>query len=80
MSNNKNTISFSFGIPSAVIGALIALKYVGATNITYGEIIWFGIKVWFACAAIVLAIVLFVAVIMYVFVGYDRTKRLFNKF
>lgn len=46
MDNNKSAyVSSSVGIPAVVVGALIALKKVGMTAMTYSDIIWFGVEV-----------------------------------
>jgi hypothetical protein len=57
MENDKiKTISISLGIPSVVVGVLIALKHIGLTSISYSAIAIFGLKVWIACALIMICV------------------------
>lgn len=53
---SKNAGGVSIGIPAVVVGVLIALKHIGMTNLSYGDIIWFGIQVWVVCLAVIFAI------------------------
>ena len=68
MSNNNTAsgggMTIGVGIPSVVIGVLIALKKVGMTTMSYSDIIWFGVEVFLVCAFIGLAIWM---LIMFVF-------------
>lgn len=68
MSNNSAAsgggMTIGVGIPSVVIGVLIALKKVGMTTMSYTDIIWFGVEVLFVCAFVGLAIWI---VLMFVF-------------
>ena len=46
--NNNSTASgggmtIGVGIPSVVVGVLIALKKVGMTAMSYTDILWFGV-------------------------------------
>ena len=43
-------MTISFGIPSVVVGVLIALKKVGMTSMSYTDILWFGLEVFLYCA------------------------------
>lgn len=52
----KNAGKITIGLPSIVVGVLIALKHIGMTNISYWSIILFGIELWFICLAIVFVI------------------------
>ena len=61
--NSGSAVTISTGIPSVVVGVLIALKHIGMTKMTYGSIIWFGIEVWLVCAAIALVIWFIIAAI-----------------
>ena len=54
----------SLGIPSVVVGVLIALKKVGMTTMSYEDIIWFGIQVFCVCAIIAIVIWLVVLLII----------------
>lgn len=57
MDNNQSSgVVIGVGIPSVVVGVLIALKKVGMTTMSYGDIIWFGLEVFVVCAAIGLAV------------------------
>lgn len=57
MDNNiSNYVSSSVGVPAVVVGVLIALKKVGMTQMSYSDIIWFGIDVWLICAVITFVI------------------------
>lgn len=68
MNNNNSTyVSSSVGVPAVVVGVLIALKKVGMTAMSYGDIIRFGVEVWFVCALIVLAIWLIVFLFLILF-------------
>ena len=70
MENNKTSyVTSSAGIPTVVIGTLIALKEVGMTTMSYSDIIWFGVKVWFVCAFIVFAIWLVIFFLMMLWEG-----------
>lgn len=53
---SKNAGSVSVGIPAVVVGVLVALKYIGMTNLSYWDIVWFGIQVWLVCLAVIFAI------------------------
>lgn len=66
--NAKTAGSFACGLPSVVMGVLIALKHIGMTSMTYGAIIWFGIEVWLCCLLFALAI-WFVLVLMGIIFG-----------
>lgn len=68
--SNSGSIAVGFGIPSVVIGALIALKKVGMTTMSYTDIIWFGVEVFLVCLAIAIAIWLIVIFIAALFGGY----------
>jgi hypothetical protein len=64
MENDKiKTISISLGIPSVVVGVLIALKHIGLTSISYSAIAIFGLKVWIACAVIMICVMFAIYVI-----------------
>lgn len=64
MENDKiKTISISLGIPSVVVGVLIALKHIGMTSISYSAIAIFGLKVWIVCAVIMICVMLALYVI-----------------
>lgn len=56
MDNNSTAssggITIGIGIPSVVIGALIAFKKVGMTTMSYSDIIWFGVEVFLVCALV----------------------------
>ena len=54
MENNNafKGITIGMGIPSTVVGVLIALKKVGMTTMSYGDILWFGAEVLLVCLAI----------------------------
>ena len=54
--DNTSYVSYSVGVPTVVVGVLIALKKVGITQMSYSDIIWFGIDVWLICAIIAFAI------------------------
>lgn len=68
--SNSGSIAVGFGIPSVVIGTLIALKKVGMTTMSYTDIIWFGVEVFLVCLAIAIAIWLIVIFIAALFGGY----------
>ena len=53
---SKNAGGVSIVIPAVVMGVLIALKHIGMTNLSYWDIIWFGIQVWIVCLAVIFAI------------------------
>ena len=55
--NTKSAGKYAVGIPSIVIGVLVALKHIGMTNLSYWSIVLFGLEVWLVCFAI--AFVLF---------------------
>ena len=40
--SNGGSIAIGVGIPSVVVGVLIALKKVGMTTMSYSDIAWFG--------------------------------------
>lgn len=67
--NNKieNGGKISIGLPSIVVGVLIALKHIGMTNISYWSIILFGIEVWFICVAIVFVLFMVFMLIAMIF-------------
>jgi len=52
--SNTKVGTYSCGLPTVVLGVLIALKHIGMTSMTYGAIIWFSIEVWLCCAAVML--------------------------
>lgn len=56
--NNTKVGTYSCGLPTVVMGALIALKHIGMTSMTYWAIIWFGIEIWFCCIALMFAFLL----------------------
>ena len=68
--NNGGSIAIGVGIPSVVVGVLIALKKVGMTTMSYGDIAWFGLEVFLVCAAIGIAIWLVVMIIVALFGGF----------
>ena len=51
-SANSGGLTIGVGIPSVVIGVLIALKKIGMTSMSYWDIIWFGVDVFIVCALI----------------------------
>jgi hypothetical protein len=54
--SNTKVGTYSCGLPTVVLGVLIALKHIGMTSMTYGAIIWFTIEVWLCCLLFALAI------------------------
>lgn len=65
MDNNSGSIAFgSLGIPSVVVGVLIALKKVGMTTMSYGDILWFGFDVLLVCAAVAIAVWFIIFIIL----------------
>ena len=54
MENNNASkgITIGMGIPSVVVGVLIALKKVGMTTMSYSDILWFGAEVLLVCLGI----------------------------
>ena len=68
--NNGGSIAIGVGIPSVVVGVLIALKKVGMTTMSYSDIVWFGFEVFLVCAAIGIAIWLVVMIIVALFGGF----------
>ena len=63
--NNGGGVAIgSLGIPSVVVGTLIALKKVGMTALTYKEILWFGFDVFLVCAAVAIAVWLVIFIIL----------------
>lgn len=71
MSNNSTAsgggMTIGVGIPSVVIGVLIALKKVGMTAMSYTDIIWFGVEIFFVCALIGFTIWLIIMLIFALF-------------
>ena len=49
---NSGGLTVGIGIPSVVIGVLIALKKVGMVSMSYWDIVMFGLQVFLICAAI----------------------------
>lgn len=76
MSNNNTAsgggMTIGVGIPSVVIGVLIALKKVGMTTMSYSDIIWFGVEVFLVCAFIGLAIWMLIMFIIAMFGGFNK--------
>ena len=76
MSNNSAAsgggMTIGVGIPSVVIGVLIALKKAGMTTMSYGDIIWFGIEIFLVCAFIGLAIWMLIMFIIAMFGGFKK--------
>jgi hypothetical protein len=75
--NNNSTASgggmtIGVGIPSVVIGTLIALKKVGMTTMSYTDIFWFGVEVFLVCAFIGFLIWLIIMLIFGVFGGFNK--------
>jgi hypothetical protein len=71
MDNNKSGgVAIGVGIPSVVIGVLIALKKVGMTTMSYSDIIWFGIEVFIVCAAIGLLVWFIIMLFVALFGGF----------
>lgn len=71
MDNNKSGgVAIGVGIPSIVIGVLIALKKVGMTTMSYSDIIWFGIEVFIVCAAIGLLVWFIIMLFVGLFGGF----------
>lgn len=68
--SNGGSIAIGVGIPSVVVGVLIALKKVGMTTMSYSDIAWFGFEVFLVCAAIGIAIWLVVMIIVALFGGF----------
>ena len=66
--NNGGSIAIGVGIPSVVVGVLIALKKVGMTAMSYSDILWFGFEVLLVCAVVGIA-VWFVAMIVVALFG-----------
>ena len=65
--NSGGIVIGSLGIPSVVIGTLIALKKVGMTTMSYSEILWFGFDVFLVCAAVaivVLVVIFFIIALL----------------
>lgn len=58
MENNNASkgITIGMGIPSVVVGVLIALKKVGMTTMSYSDILWFGAEVLLVCLGIAFCI------------------------
>lgn len=54
--NCGSTVSYSIGVPSVVLGVLIAFKKVGMTTMGWSDIIWFTIEVCIVCAVIAICI------------------------
>ena len=65
--NASSGITIGIGIPSTVVGVLIALKKVGMTTMSYSDILWFGVDVLLVCMAIAFCIWLVVFLIMICF-------------
>jgi hypothetical protein len=76
MSNNNTAsgggMTIGVGIPSVVIGVLIALKKVGMTTMSYGGIIWFGVEVFLVCAFIGLAIWMLIMFVFGMFGAFNK--------
>jgi hypothetical protein len=72
MENNNASkgITIGMGIPSVVVGTLIALKKVGMTTMSYSDILWFGAKVLLVCLAVAFCIWLVIFLIVSMF--YNR--------
>lgn len=64
MEKSRTGVSISLGVPGAVIGCLLALKFAGLTFMSYTDIIWYGIKVWIVCAIATLIVFVIIAFIM----------------
>ena len=64
MEKSRTGVSISLGVPGAVIGCLLALKFAGLTFMSYTDIIWYGIKVWIVCAIVTLIVFVIIAFIM----------------
>ena len=64
MEKSGTEVSISLGVPGAVVGCLLALKFAGLTFMSYTDIIWYGIKVWIICAIATLIVFLIFAFIM----------------
>lgn len=54
--NASKGITIGMGIPSTVVGVLIALKKVGMTTMSYSDILWFGAEVLLVCLVIAFCI------------------------
>ena len=54
ISEGQNITKVNIVLPSIVAGVLIALKHIGMTSMTYGDIIWFSIEVWLCCMFVML--------------------------
>ena len=64
---NKSAVGVSVGVPSVVVGVLVALKHIGMTNLSYWDIIWFGLEVWLVCVCamlVILGISIFIGMII----------------
>ena len=75
--NNNSTASgggmtIGVGIPSVVVGALIALKKVGMTTMSYTDIFWFGVEVFLVCVFVGLAFWLVIMFILALFGGFSK--------
>lgn len=70
MENNNASrgITIGMGIPSTVVGVLIALKKVGMTTMSYSDILWFGADVLLVCLAIAFCIWLIIFLFMMFFI------------
>ncbi len=68
--SNSGSIAIGVGIPSVVVGVLIALKKVGMTTMSYSDIAWFGFEVFLVCAAIGIAIWFVVVLVIGLFGGF----------
>ena len=66
--NASRGITIGMGIPSTVVGVLIALKKVGMTTMSYSDILWFGAEVLFVCLAIAFCIWLVIFLFMMYFI------------
>lgn len=65
--NASSGITIGMGIPSVVVGVLIALKKVGMTTMSYSDILWFGAEVLLVCMAIAFCIWLIIFLFMMLF-------------
>ena len=71
MDNNKSGgVAIGVGIPSVVIGVLIALKKVGMTTMSYSDILWFGFEVLLVCAAVGIAVWFIIMLFVGLFGGF----------
>lgn len=69
--NNSGSVAIgSLGIPSVVIGTLIALKKVGMTAMSYSDILWFGFDVFLVCAAVAIVVWLVIFIILALLGGF----------